>query len=216
MKREKGFTLVEMVIAIAVSSLIVTFLSQIIGQSMRVYSIAVENNEAMTKIAPVLKRIESDIASANGNITAVSQIGNTSFAGITIQGDFGTHSYFWDGSGNGAMDAAEVIGVDDNSKSIYRVSGTAIDVILSSKGIVPPTLVLKYGADWNTSIVKIKNFYFSFYREEPAGSGRSTVWDITNAASTMGAIKYVAVHVDIEGVREQSVFKFDTGVKVRN
>lgn len=213
MKSEKGFTLIELVVAIGISSLIITFLAQMITQSIRVYSIAVENNEAMAKIVPVLKRIEHDLYEADGNITAVSQLSNTSFSGITIQGTFGTHSYFWDRSGDGDMNFPEGTGAGTVSKSIYRISGTAIDVLMSSKGDVPTVHAAKYGSNWNNSFVKMNNFYFSFYRESPVGSGKSVVWDSTT--STMGAIKYIAIHVDIEGVREQSSFKFDTGMKIR-
>ena len=104
-EKKQGFTLVELIITVAISSMILMGLMNTLKLSLDIYQVNLEINECMTKINPFLKRIEiatTESTNKDGLLKVpeiTDYLDNGSVIGITVkQSNGNSYKYYWNKS----------------------------------------------------------------------------------------------------------------------
>lgn len=204
--KKYGFTLIELVIVVAIMSLLMTGLGEIIKLSSEAYSIGIEVNDAISVINPVLKRIQKRLVESSEEglkrpeILEVKKT-EAKYTKLKIKLPDANEYWYW---------------YDSDSKIIYRSNSSTEPV----NGVNPdsdniPLLRSKDDDNWISKNIKIENFEYEFYQENITITGSSIIWDTI----TTSAINYVRIKIELKGTllgdTKSSNLKFSTGFKIK-
>ena len=201
--KNRGFTLIELMISIAMIAFIMGMVGEIILFSTQAYTINLEIADSITKIKPVLKRIEHNLVENSLTVTAIlldlkkDSYGN--IVGIKIKNkDNNIYWFWWDNTGV-ATKAPDGINIDriNQGMNIFRDN-------------IP--LFRSKGLNYEESSVKIKNFNFELY-----STNKNT--NKTKIITTTASAVYLKINVEIEGAISENKrapkVKFSTGFKFK-
>lgn len=194
MKNKHGFTLIELMIAISVASLLLWGFGAMISSAIDVYRIGIESSDAVSKSSMLFKRIEStcvegaEDSNGNGIVPTIidRMVVNGMIVGIRVKGiDNNIFWYWW----------------NRRDRNFYRSGETG--TITQDDDIV----IFNSGVD---SSVRIENLSFVFY------GGNN---NITNIVTNMSDIRYVRIRVRVMGNLLNNNkcidYNFSSGFKVK-
>ncbi|OQY10200.1 MAG: hypothetical protein B6I28_01520 [Fusobacteriia bacterium 4572_132] len=201
---KKGFTLIELVIVVAIMGLLMTGIGQIIKLSSEAYSIEIEINDAMSGINPVIKRIQKRLIESSERGLKKPQIIGVGKTGekytklkIKLPNENNDEYWYW---------------FDTESKIIYRSEQDLEPINGETPDNNDIPLLRSKNDNWLSKNIEIKNFEYEFYQE--GTTGKSEIWDST----TMSAINYVRIKCKLKGTllgdAKSSNLKFSTGFKI--
>ncbi|BDU51439.1 prepilin-type N-terminal cleavage/methylation domain-containing protein [Haliovirga abyssi] len=204
--KNRGFTLIELMISIAVMGFIMAGIGKIIIFATKAYTMNVEITDSITKIKPVLKRIENKLIESNLTVTPelndIVKDNSGNVVGVRIKDKENNYYwYWWDENGNGTRDTTEDNSDLGKGKNFYRDN---IPIFRSK------------GTDWAESSVKLTSVKFVFYKTN--NSDVTTVIENPNTGDLVNA-DYMKIIIKEQGAISDNKIapelKFSTGFKFK-
>jgi len=197
--KKYGFTLIELVIVVAIMGLLMTGLGEIIKLSSEAYSVGIEINDAISGINPVLKRIQKRLVESSEEGLEKPEILEAKKTKLKIKLPNANEYWYW---------------FDTEDKIIYRSTQDVEPINGETPGNEDIPLLRSKNDNWISKNIKIENFEYEFYQENSIIAGSSIIWDTI----TTSAINYVRIKVELKGTllgdTKSSNLKFSTGFKI--
>ncbi|MGM0508116.1 MAG: PilW family protein [Fusobacteriota bacterium] len=212
--QKRGFTLIELMIVVSIMGLVMTGLSQIIKLSSQAYSINIELNDAMSRINPVLNRLQKRMTEANFESPPFKSpeildiYSDSEELGIKLQVPFDINN-----SGD-STDDIYWYWWNKEDKNLYRSeSDNSNDNPSLADGNQDIPLFRSKNELWENGTVSIENFSFEFYE---VNSQDQTL--LLEGSINENKINYIRIKISIIGevtdFGEPTTLKFSTGFRV--
>lgn len=236
-KIEKGFTLIEMMVAITVSTFIIGISSVSLQNAGSIYQMVNARNELMSKVTPMISRIEGEMkegapASVIGVVRGVGfvQGANATYSGVIVNTRANIrYIYWWDRNGNGDVISGPQFFLDignpvaGTSVSIYRAevntgttpwsirANTTVPIVIS-RGTVPtgPLQFIYNGQNaWSNMPVTVTDFRITFLTTD--ANQRTTKWIHTPATPNFNTISYMKIEITTMGAKTDDIQTYTSG-----